>query len=60
MRKRVATLILTLAGVLGFTFGLLLAPAPADAACKLICCPGGTHCIECCQAPCPTLVCPPW
>lgn len=59
MRKRLATLLLVLAGIVGFAAGTVLAPQPAEAACKVICCPGTTHCITCCQAPCPTLVCPP-
>lgn len=50
-------LLLTLA--LAATVGLSLSePRPAEAACKRICCPDGP-CITCCQAPCPTIVCPP-
>jgi hypothetical protein len=50
-------LFLTLA--LAATAGLSLTDVrPAEAACKKICCPGG-FCVTCCQAPCPTIVCPP-
>ena len=59
MRKKLAALLLTLAGLAGFAAGSLLAPAPAEAACKQICCPGTTYCVTCCQAPCPTITCPP-
>jgi len=58
MRKRLATILLALAGLAGFAAGSVLAVQPAEASCKLICCPGG-YCITCCQSPCPTIVCPP-
>lgn len=58
MRSRMTAWIVTLVGIFAFAAGMFAAPAPAEAACKLICCPGGP-CITCCQAPCPTLVCPP-
>jgi hypothetical protein len=62
MRKKLAALLLALAGVAGFAAGTLLAPTPAEAACKQICCArsdGSLYCITCCQAPCPTIYCPP-
>ena len=58
MRKKLATVLLVLAGFAGFAAGSLLAPDNAEAACKLICCPDG-HCITCCHSPCPTLYCGP-
>lgn len=63
MRKKLATLLLTLAAVMGFAAGMLTAPPPADAACKVTCCPtadGGTICWECCQEPCFNPHCGPY
>jgi len=60
VRKRLAACIVALVALFGFLAGTFAAPSPAEAACKVICCPGGIHCITCCQAPCPTLVCPPY
>ena len=59
MRKRLATVLLVLAGFAGFAAGSLLVPGNAEASCKVQCCPGTDICFVCCQAPCPTYVCPP-
>ena len=57
MRKKLLLLLVALAATAGLG---LFADRPAEAACKKICCPGDPPaCITCCQAPCPTIVCPP-
>lgn len=56
MRKKLIALSFALAAA-AVASGLFQ-PQPAEAACKRICCPDGP-CITCCQAPCPTIVCPP-
>lgn len=57
MKKKL--LMLTLA--LGSAVAASLAVPQAEAACKQICCwtETGPACVTCCQAPCPTIVCPP-
>ena len=55
MLRKLLFLTLALAATLGLS---LTDVRPAEAACKKICCPGG-YCVTCCQAPCPTIVCPP-
>lgn len=58
MKKRLAAWIVALVAAVGFLAGMFATPQPAEAACKLICCPNG-YCVTCCQTPCPTIYCPP-
>lgn len=59
MKKKILMLTLAL-GAAAAASGLFTAPR-AEAACKQICCwtETGPACVTCCQAPCPTIVCPP-
>ena len=56
MRKKLVLLTLALAATAAASLATL--PAPAEAACKRICCPGGP-CWECCTSSCFNPVCPP-
>ncbi len=56
LRAKLTFLVLALAA----TTASLISTPQAEAACKRICCPGDPPaCITCCQAPGPTIVCPP-
>ena len=57
MKKKLLMLTLALSAAAAAS----VAVPQAEAACKKICCwtESGPVCVTCCQAPCPTIVCPP-